>query len=262
MSSNQFHYKRFLLLFKQHFIHNAQLLVFSTMAYVGVIFIVLSLAQLANEGFKALDLEMFQGFLIGFVTVFGVLYVGHSFPAFRSKESTIQYLMIPASVLEKFLFEFLSRIGFILVALPVLYWLTFNIHGYLVNLFLEQAFNPIGVQYLFKLEIPTEYMLVIYLIIIGGVMLVLSIVFTGAAMFDKQPLVKTLFSVAIIIAVFVGYSYIVIEHVGVGRYNPPESMYLIPLDEDSALNALAVALITSAIVMLIVAFRKLKEREV
>ena len=51
MSNNIFSRKRFSLLFKQHFIHNAQLLVFSTVAYIGVIFIVLSIVQV-GENFR------------------------------------------------------------------------------------------------------------------------------------------------------------------------------------------------------------------
>ena len=81
-------------------------------------------------------------------------------------------------------------------------------------------------------------------------------------MFTKQPLVKSLFTVAVLIAFFVGYSYIVIEHLGLGRYNPPESMLLVPLQEESALKAVGVALFAATAVILFVAFRKLKEREV
>jgi len=61
---------------------------------------------------------------------------------------------------------------------------------------------------------------------------------------------------------FVGYSYIIIEHVGVGQYHPPEDMVLIPMEEDNALRAVSVALFATTAVMLFVAFRKLKEREV
>jgi hypothetical protein len=259
MSNNIFSSKRFLLLFKQHFIHNAQLLWLSTGAYIGVIFIVLSITQVGNS-LQPHRLENFQGFLVGFVTVFGILYVGHSFPAFRSKESTISYLMIPASVLEKFVFEFVSRIGIILLTLPLLYWVTFHLQGYFFGIFTEEIFEPIGIQYLVKIDENVPVM--IYFLVVGGVLFALSLAFTGAAMFTKQPLVKSLFAVAVIVTFFFGYSYIVIEHLGVGRYNPPERMLLVPLEEYSALKAVTVALFAAAAVMLFVAFRKLKEREV
>jgi hypothetical protein len=262
MSNNIFSWKRFLLLFKQHFIHNAQFLLLSLVAYVGVIFIVLSITQMGND-LQPHRLEGFQGFLIAFVTVFGILYVGHSFPALRSKESTIHYLMVPASILEKFVFEFISRIGIILLTLPLLFWLTFNLQGLFFQIFTDEIFESIGIQYVVTIDdVPTDIQFLVYTVVTGGVFLVLSLAFTGAAMFTKQPLVKSLFAVAVIVMFFGGYSYIIIEHVGVGQYHPPEDMLLIPMEENSALRALSVAFFAATAVMLFVAFRKLKEREV
>jgi hypothetical protein len=261
MSNNIFSTKRFLLLFKQHVIHNTQFLALSAGAYIGVVFIVLSLTQVGND-LRPHEMEAFQGFLVAFVSVFGLLYVGYSFPAFRSKESAINYLMVPASVLEKFIFEFVSRVGLILLTLPLLYWVTFHLQGYVFTIFTEATFEPIGVQHLVKLDVPADYQLLIYSLTVGGILFVLSLAFTGAAMFSKQPLVKSVFAVALIIMFYVGYSYIIIEHLGVGKYNPPEHMMLVPLNENKVLTFFSVALLAGTIVMLFVAFRKLKEREV
>jgi hypothetical protein len=259
MSNNIFSWKRLRLLFKQHFIHNSQFLLLSTGAYVGVIFIVLSISQFGNS-LEPHRLENFQGFLIAFVTVFGILYVGHSFPAFRSKESTISYLMMPASALEKFAFELISRIGLLLLLLPLLFWLTFHVQGYFFTMFTDQIFQPIGVQHLVKID--EDVPMIVYWLVTAAILLCLSLAFTGAAMFTKQPLVKSLFSVAVIVILFGAYSYIVIEHLGVGKYNPPERMVLVPLDENSALTTVSIALFVATALMLFVAYRKLKEREV
>lgn len=249
------------LLFKQNYIHNAQFVWLSTVAYVGVIFIVLSLVQFGNS-LQPHPLENFQAFLIAIVTVFGILYVGHSFPAFRAKESTINYLMIPASTLEKFIFEFINRIVIMLLVLPLLFWLTFNLHGFFFDIFTEQTFTPIGLQHLVKLDdMPADFELLIYALVTGGVLFALSLAFTGAAMFTKQPLVKSLFAVALIITFFGVYSYIIIEHVGLGRYNPPDRMLLVPMEERQAILAVTVALFAATFLMLFVAYRKLKERE-
>ncbi len=231
----------------------------STGAYVGVIFIVLSLVQVAND-LQPHNLENFQGFLIGFVTVFGILYVGHSFPAFRSKESTISYLMIPASPLEKFLFELVVRIALVLLTLPILYWLVFHVQGYFFNVFTDLPFVPVNAQYLVRIDenVPT----LVYSLTAGGVLFALSLAFTGSAMFTKQPLVKSLFAVALIVMFFVGYVILVAEYLGLGKYNPPEEMVLVPLDETKALAAVTFALFAGTVVMLFVAYQKLKEREV
>ena len=259
MSTNIFSGKRFQLLVKQHFIHNAQFLLLSSGAYVGVIFIVLSLAQIGN-GLQPHQFESFQAFLIAFVSVFGILYVGHSFPAFRSKESTISYLMLPASALEKFLFEFVSRIGIILLTLPLLFWITFHVQGYFFTMFTDEIFKSVGLQYLVKIDDDVPGL--VYWLTSGGMLFVLSLALTGSAMFTKQPLVKSLFAVAMIVMFFGGYSYIIVEHVGVGRFNPAENMLLIPMDEEPALRFFTLALYAGSVVMLFVAYCKLKEREV
>lgn len=263
MSNNIFSGKRFSLLFKQHFIHNTQLFLLSTVAYIGVIFIVLSIAQISND-FQPHNVDIFQGMLIGFIVVFGVLYVGHSFPAFRSKESTMNYLMVPASVLEKFIFEFIIRIGIMLLMLPLLYWITFHIQGYFFTIFSTKSFEPVGIQYLVKInDAPKEeYLFWIYTVSAAAVLLGFVLAFTGAAMFSKQPLVKTLFSVAVIVMFYLGYGYLLVVHLGVEKYHPPEPMYLIPLSEAAALKAISAALILANMIMLFVAYRKLKEREV
>jgi hypothetical protein len=136
------------------------------------------------------------------------------------------------------------------------------VQGYFFNIFSEEMFEPVGVQHLVKLDVPKGYQLLIYSLISGGVLLVLSLAFTGGAMFTKQPLVKSLFAVAMVVMFFVGYSYLVITYFGIEGYNPPERMMLVPLNEKSALTVISVALLTATTVMLFVAFRKLKEREV
>ncbi len=261
MSNNVFSWDRFSLLFKQHFIHNTQLILLSAGAYAGVVFIVLCLVQLGND-LEPFGLTHFQAFLMGFVPVFAILYVGHSFPPFRSKESTISYLMVPASALEKFAFELVSRIVLAIIVLPILFWCTFNLQGLIFNIFSPYSFDSMGLQHIVMLDVPAEYKSISYVLITGGVLFALSLAFTGGAMFDKQPLVKTLFSLAVIAMVFVGYAYVVVEPLGLGRYNPPEKMILVPMDEMDTLHMLALALFASTVVMLVVAYHKIKEREV
>ncbi len=262
MSNNIFSGKRFLLLFKQHFIHNNKLLLYSIVAYVGVVFLILSIGQLGND-LQPHDLENFRGFLLAFVAIFGILYVGYSFPAFRSKENTINYLMVPGSVPEKFLIEFISRVGIIFILLPVLFWITFHLQGYFFTLFMDFTFNPINISFLTNVDVPQiESWFWLSTLIISAVMLGFVLPFTGAAMFTKQPLVKTLFSVAVIVIFYSTIIYIIVEPLGLSKYNPNDSMWLIPINEAEAFRFFACALVIANMVMLFVAYRKLKEKEV
>ncbi len=262
MSGNIFNTKRFIQLFKRDFYHNRQLYMLSTVAYTGVILIVLSITQVGN-GLIPHNTEIFQGFLIAFVSVFGILFVGHSFSAFRSKERTMSYLMMPGSHLEKFLLEFVVKICLMILVLPILYWVTYHIQGYFFTIFTPVLFEPVGFEYLTKLDIDDENFGTLIKWAIGSaIFLALCLGFTGSAVFSKQPLVKTLFSLAVIILFFTGYSYIVLEEMGVSNYSPPSDMWLVPLTEKSVLIALISALLFSSLVMLFVAYRKLKEKEV
>ncbi|WKV12338.1 hypothetical protein [Marivirga harenae] len=264
MSNNVFNLKRFLMLAKQHYIQNNKLLFYAIIAYVGVIFILLTVVQMGNDR-EPHGLESFQGFLIGFIAVFGILYTGYSFPAFRSKESTINYLMLPSSVLEKFLFELLTRLSIVLILLPLLFWITFHLQGYFFNLFTPLPFESISFGPVLDFELPDtvkEYY--IWFVILVGSLVTLGFVlpFTGGAMFSKQPLVKTLFAVALIVIFYAGCLFIIIEPMGLKNYQPNDSMFLIPHSEGGAIKFFGSLALFSNLVMLFIAYRKLKEREV
>ncbi len=262
MSGNIFRTKRFAQLVRQHIIHNRQMFLLSAVAYVGVILIVLSITQIGN-GLVPHDLGIFQGFLIAFVSVFGILYVGHSFPAFRSKERAMNYLMLPASHFEKFLLEFVLKICLLIVMLPLLYWLTFHLQGYFFSIFTAEPFQAVGIHYLTKLDAPGEvYPTEVKWMIGSAIMLALTLGFTGSTIFIRQPLVKTLFSVAIIIMFFTAYSYVVLVELGVSNYLNPGNMLLLPNDDVEVLLSFTGASVFSSLVMLFVAYRKLKEKEV
>ena len=111
-------------------------------------------------------------------------------------------------------------------------------------------------------DVEVEGMFWLSIMIGSMVLLGFVLAFTGAAMFSKQPLVKSLFSVAVIVMFYTGFTYIVVEPLGVGNYNPTDSMWLIPMKNKATFQFIGTALILTNIVMLFVAYRKLKEREV
>ena len=264
MSINSiFKRSRFLLLFKQAAIHNNKMMLYSAVGFCGVVFLILLFSQMGND-YAPHNVEMFLGFLTGFVTVFGILYAGYSFPAFRNKETSISYLTLPASAFEKFLFEFTSRILIMLIVLPFLFWFTFNIEGYVFTLFTSIGFDPVGFSDLLEsppmeADIPSWA----YILMTSSAFLVFVLAFTGAAMYSKQPLVKTLFSIAVVIAFFVTYAYIVIEPLGLSNYFVDNAeMWLAPQSESGALKFASFLVIVANITMLSVTYFKLKEKEV
>lgn len=115
------------------------------------------------------------------------------------------------------------------------------------------------------LELPDqiqEFQAWFMTMIIALVMLGFVLPFTGGTMFSKQPLVKTLFAVALIVIFYVAVTYILLEPMGFGEYEPNESMWLMPHSEKGAMQFFGTLAIIGNLVILFVAYRKLKEREV
>ena len=243
-------------------INNQKLMVFASIGYLGVIFIVLTIAQSSND-FKPLGAEMFLQLVITFMAIFGILYIGYSFPSLRNKESTISYLTMPASSFEKLLFEFLNRIVLSLIVIPLLFWFAFNMHGIVFELGTHEAFELVGISDVLAIDIsPIDEMFWAQALIVSCSLLVLVLPFTGAAIFSKQPLIKSLFSVAIILMAYFGIIYIVMEPLGLGEYEVNGDLYLLPTGENNAMRFFSIVTFVSTLVMLSVAYLKLKEKEV
>ncbi|MFK7951743.1 MAG: hypothetical protein AB8B73_02780 [Ekhidna sp.] len=259
---NTFNWKRFLLVCKQNLINNQKLMVFASIGFIGVVFIGLTMVQAGND-FQPLGVEIFLQMMITFMAIFGVLYIGYSFPSLRNKESSISYLTMPASAFEKLLFEFLNRVVLSLIALPILFWIAFNIHGVVFELGTKKAFELIGISDVLAIDIsPVDEMFWAQALIVSCTFLVLVLPFTGAAIFSKQPLIKSLFSIAIILMSYFAVVYIVMEPLGLGEYEVNGELFLLPTGENSALRFFSIATFISVLVMLTVAYLKLKEREV
>lgn len=259
-ANNTFNMNRFLMLFKQHSVHNLRIMLYSVIGFCGIVFLILSFVQL-SEDFEPFTFEEFVIFWVAFMAIFGVLFVGYSFPSFRSKETTISYLTVPASQLEKFLFELIYRVGSTLVILPFLYWLTFHLEGYFFQLISSKEFTAIGFSD-FSAHINVENFFWASTMVVSLVVLCLALPFAGAAHFTKQPLVKSLFLLAILIVVFVFFVFIVFEVLGLDQYSVNESVWLLPTTQEGALRFFTFVFSLSSITMLVVAFLKLKEKTV
>ena len=135
-----FSFHRLVLLFKRSLIINKKRFAIAISAFSGILFITLVWAQasvnFSNWGEHA--------YLSTFVSVFlslGISYAAFSFPAFRSKEKSMTYLMLPASAAEKFVFELLSRIVAFIILMPLLFWVIANLEGTLVHYYYPELIN-------------------------------------------------------------------------------------------------------------------------
>lgn len=260
--NNTFNITRFGLLFRQNLIHHYKLNSLSLVAFCGGLFMLLLIIQFF-DGFQPQTLQTFQVLLLILFFGTGIICAGTAFPGFRTKEKSLNYLMNPASALEKFLMEFLSRVLLFILVIPFIYWAVYNVEGYLVKMiyptFSFESQMPFSLP---SMHLESEsFMRWVYTLVISGTLLVFVIPFTGATIFVKNPLIKTLFGVALIFFFNFFIFYLFIEVFLFKEFHPSGPILFISEGED-AVVAGAIAGIAMNLAFISAAYFKLKEKEV
>ena len=258
-ASDTFNLNRFGLLVKQNFIHNYRIMLICLAGFCGGLFMSLLFIQATNEFHTWSVNAYFSMFLTVFIST-GLLYAGTAFPRLRSREKSYSYLLIPASVFEKFLFEVLTRIVLFLVLVPLLYWVIFNTEGFFLQaVHSEFAFKPYSYMDLILLNIlPSELTHWLMAMSLSLGLLIFTLPFVGAATFMKYPLPKTLFGVALLFLFHALLVYFFLEVLG---SDGPSDGKVLGMDGDGFIRFLTVYAIIANIVLLTASYFKLKERE-
>lgn len=262
-TNHQFSFQRLLLLGKQSFIINKKLIGISLAGFTGVLFLLLLLLQskshFTNWGNNS--------YMITFTFLFfglGIVYSSLSFPAFRTKEKSMTYLMLPASSTEKFVFELLSRIVVFIFLMPVFFWLVANMEGIIVH-----SFVPEFIHYQFSfgevyrnLADQKELEWRVSQLFVQGVLFVLIASFTGASHFSKSPLLKTMFTFTLILAGYGLFTYLLVRGLHLREFHPVNDRILFVDSKNSALATFAVLSTLVNLCLLTIAWFGLKEKEV
>lgn len=262
-TNHQFSFQRLLLLGKQSYHINKKLIGISLAGCTGILFLLLLFAQYKSHFTHWGN----NSYTIIFTLLFfstGIIYASFSFPAFRFKEKTMAYLMLPASSLEKFLYELIVRIVIFLFLMPVYFWLVANMEGIIVHSFVPELTNykfSFGEAYSKmanqgKLEGWGE------LLFAQGILFVLIASFTGASHFSKSPLLKTMFSFSLILAGYSLFSYLLIKGFNLREYQPAHDKILFIDSKNSAIASFAILSTLINFCLLTIAWFCLKEKEV
>ncbi len=261
--NNTFNIPRFGLLIRKHLIESYKLYLIPLAAFMGCLFIIMFAIhifdrQLAfNNQFKE---SLYQ---LSFVAA-GILYTGTSYTSFRSKESTMSYLLVPSTRLEKFTFEYLSRILLFFLLAPIAYWLVANLELIFAStLFqkLEFYYQPIRfLWYSFNVDLP------IYGYVSNAlfVLMLFNMVFVGAIQYMKQPIVKTLFRVALIWLLYATFIICSIYLFDTRAYHPISDfeLSLIPIQEHALEPFTGRVFFAINFTLIIVSYLKFKEKQV
>jgi len=261
-TNNMFSFKRFIALFKQSLIINKKTIAISIAGISGTLFVLLMVFQKLDNFEYWTNENYFSVFLVFFFSL-GIIYSSLSFPAFRSKEKSITYLTLPISASEKFIFELLTRIVLFILFMPMLFWVIANIEGRIVHYYIPEFIN-----YKFSFsqaltEINNNQPISIWskLFVVQSGLFVFIAVFTGACYFRRLPLIKTLFAFSTIVIAYLLFIYLIFKGLNLKDYRPSEQVFFIK-NQDDIIALWALGLTVVNIVLIAVAWFRLKEKEV
>ncbi|MGI9542544.1 MAG: hypothetical protein ACR2MX_04745 [Cyclobacteriaceae bacterium] len=255
---NSFSITRITLLAKQYFIYNSKLIFTSLFGFVAGLFVLLFSIQIITEFANWNAGHFFYVFATLFM-VGAIAYAGSSFAGLRSKERSYNYLIQPATTLEKFLFELVTRIILFAVIMPLLYWVIFNLEGYLIQwLNSDFTFQSFGFFDPFHLrtEAQTRWMIIFTS---SEALLFLTVPFFGATAFTKQPIIKTVAWAVGILAVHL-IIFFLLHNNNLGLARTPIGKYFENPESGLMLMTSYVMMVNIALVVL--AYYKLKRKEV
>jgi hypothetical protein len=250
-----------MMLFKQSLRINKRLIGISLSAVAGSFFIALILFQLASQ-FRNWSERDCQITFEWFFFMLGIVYCSFAFPAFRTKEKTMAYLMLPVSISEKFTFEILTRIIVFILFMPLMFWLVANLEGFIVHHFVPDLINyklSFGtVLTVFTHNNTTGWAIFGYIQI---VLLAFIVAFTGASYFSKAPLMKTIFTLSIIQVGFILFIYLLYKGFNMKEVSFSIERIFFIKSEAEAVIFFALSLLVVNMSLLAIAWFSLKEKE-
>ena len=199
-------------------------------------------------------------FLTGAVAA--ILYIGNSFPYFRKKDTTVSMIMLPASVLEKFVYEYIVRVIFFTLFFPMLFYFAAHLTVSIVHfIFPAKEIPSFSFDFVFN-ELHRESDRLLFFYVLPALYILISLLFvTGAVIARRFPLIKTLVIVGVFVLSVTGYFYLIFED-----RNLDDGIEYIAKriweTQESAIWTFIVLIYCTIITTLTYAYFKLKEKEV
>ncbi len=262
MKNQKFNIKRFGTYAKYNLTMNSRLYLTQLGSVALVIFFILFFPMLKNHSFQSPQWGISM-MVSGGITL--LIFISNAFPALRKKETQMNYFMEPASILEKFTFEFVLRYVGFLFLFPVLFFLM----GKLVYPIVEvirvlRGSDMLHVEPISSFNLYEYFDYAFGMVVVFGIailLVVMSLIFAGTVVFKKNPLLKTVGFVLGLMALVGYYFYVLYGYLEIG---PPAFLkHFKSVEELQSIDLIII--ITSVLLIITVlsyAFYKLKEKEV
>jgi hypothetical protein len=257
-----FSFQRFMLLCKQSLIINKKLIGISVGGFSGTLFIILMVNQIGSN-FTNWDNKDFMGTFAFLFFSLGIVYASLSFPAFRSKEKSMAYLLLPASAPEKFIFELVNRIIVFIILMPLLFWVVANLEGTVAHYFVPDFKNYrfSFVETLSEITNKDQSDGWAKFACIQGFLFLFIVSFTGASHFSKAPLIKTIFAFPLLAAGYALFTYLLVKIMNLKGFHPVNDKVLFISNTHEAIIFAGIAVTAINLCLLSIAYFRLKEKE-
>ncbi|PWJ41960.1 hypothetical protein [Sediminitomix flava] len=258
--NNTFEFKRFRDFSVREFSFNKQFLLMAiTAVFFFVIVALFAIRELSVSPLAKNDLVPM--FIMSYL-VLGVVWINRSFLPFRNREKLINFLTLPASQFEKFLFEYLSKVVFGLVGIPAIILLAYVIEGE-VHKLINYDINYSGLSFLNEIfgisaKAPEQRVL-IRVFAVGFPWTVLNILFVGNSVFTKFPIVKTTLFMGVYILLHVFIFYQVLEVWDMGRFIGQNPNFILS-DKLTAMKLVIGYFLLTNVVLVYCSYLKLQEK--
>jgi hypothetical protein len=213
----------------------------------------------------------YLGIFIGFKLLVFFVVIAQSFKELRSRSSAEFYLLLPATVLEKVSAQFVFLITLAELILPFVFWLAIQSAYWFWTGLIAGGSVLIEVSEISFFELTmfmssSDNSLAVQLLIVGISLLLFSLLFVGSLYFGKWNVVLTPLSVFVYYLILagssIGLSQMLFSEESMFSFNisidQPEIFDSVPL----IILLILVLLYSASLLSYVVAYFKLKEREV
>jgi hypothetical protein len=214
---------------------------------------------------KHVTINQYTGFIVFSLVCIGFV-IGTAFPALTNQNKASRYLLMPGSILEKYLVQFLIRIVIFIPVALFIFWISAHLAKASLIPDPEIGFDPEAciADFSFKSLFNSLYYKDIAPILFG-IFSGYSLLFAGSVYFKRFALPKTLIFLGIIVGTMF-LSFIVFAHLffpeSANKFNVTFPVYKISSDTENIKLFLYIIFGCPWLFFLPLAYFKLKEKEV
>ncbi len=207
--------------------------------------------------------------LIIFIVGMGTIGISTAFPATKNKVTLSGYLMLPASIFEKYLVQFVVRVVLLIPILLFIFWIDAQIARKIVMLIYDGEiieFEAFSFSKIFYMMNTGQHSFMAKCLIYSGTMAAISFLFCMATFFNRYKLFKAVITYFIIIMLFLLsmtiYSHLFFSEKLDYLFDIYVQEYFISKEWNNIPLFFTILSIGLSLFMLPLGYFKLKEREV